>query len=292
MGVIAEEATLPNQAFEAAWETIKIDQTVKDRLVAQSLLTLNLRNNFTFEQMPIHGLIVLSGKPGTGKTTLARGLAFKVAQALKGQQVNFLQIDAHALASSSLGKSQQEMTKLFTQTIPERAMQTPTIVLLDEVETLAADRQRMSLEANPVDVHRATDAALAGTDLLARNSKNTLLIATTNYPDAVDKAFLSRADLVEAIGAPNDHAREAIIRETLSLFMSKWPEINRLERNVSAFVKASDGLDGRALRKALIAAAGNSIETAMNPGVMTKTHVLKAIDNAREAKLKPSGGRS
>jgi len=242
--------------------------------------------------MPIHGLIVLSGKPGTGKTTLARGLAFKVAQALKGQQVNFLQIDAHALASSSLGKSQQEMTKLFTQTIPERAMQTPTIVLLDEVETLAADRQRMSLEANPVDVHRATDAALAGTDLLARNSKNTLLIATTNYPDAVDKAFLSRADLVEAIGAPNDHAREAIIRETLSLFMSKWPEINRLERNVSAFVKASDGLDGRALRKALIAAAGNSIETAMNPGVMTKTHVLKAIDNAREAKLKPSGGRS
>lgn len=292
MGVIAEETSLPDKAFEAAWETIKIDQAVKDRLVAQSLLALNLRRSFTFEQMPIHGLIVLSGEPGTGKTTLARGLAFKVAQALNGQRVNFLQVDAHALASSSLGKSQQEMTKLFTQTIPERAMQAPTVVLLDEVETLAADRQRMSLEANPVDVHRATDAALAGTDLLARSSRNTLLIATTNYPDAVDKAFLSRADLVESIGAPNEHARNAIIRETLSLFASKWSDVKQLEPHVATFVKASEGLDGRALRKALIAAAGNSIATAMNPGEMTKSDVLAAIDNARNAKLKKPGARS
>ncbi len=292
MDVIAEEASLPDKAFEAAWETIKIDPAIKDRLVAQSLLALNLRRNFTFEQMPIHGLVVLSGEPGTGKTTLARGLAFKVAQALKGQQVSFLQIDAHALASSSLGKSQQEMTKLFTQTIPERAMQAPTIVLLDEVETLAADRQRMSLEANPVDVHRATDAALAGTDLLARNSRNTLLIATTNYPDAVDKAFLSRADLIESIGAPNEHARIAIIRETLSLFASKWSDVTQLERHVGTFAKASEGLDGRALRKALIAAAGNSIATAMNPGEMTKSDVLAAIDSAREAKLEKPGAGS
>ena len=75
-------------------------------------------------------------------------------------------------------------------------------MLLDEVETLAADRQRMRLETNPVDAHRATDAALAGIDLLSRKHCNTLLIATTNFPKAVDRALLSRADLVEDIGLP------------------------------------------------------------------------------------------
>ena len=121
---------------------------------------------------PVHGLIVLADQPGTGKTTLARGLASQVATALKGGSASFLQIDLHALTSSSLGRSQKEVAKLFQQTIPENAASGPCMVLLDEVETLAPDRKRMSFEANPVDVHRATDAALAGLDLLARNHRN------------------------------------------------------------------------------------------------------------------------
>ena len=277
MGVIAEETILPTPSFQAAWDTIQVEPSLKDRLVAQSLLTLNLRQNYNFEEMPIHGIILLAGQPGTGKTTLARGLACKVAQALNGQKVVFIQIDAHALASSNLGKSQQEVTKLFTKTIPERAVDHTVIVLLDEVETLAADRQRMSLESNPIDVHRATDAALAGTDLLARNTRNTLIIATTNYLEAVDRAFVSRADLVESLGVPNERARAAIIRETLILFQKKWPEVSQLANNVNEFVDASEGLDGRALRKALISAAGSSIITAKNPGEMTSAQILAAI---------------
>lgn len=279
MDVIAEEIKLPNQILKAAWDSIKIDQTVKDRLVAQSLLALQLRSKFDFEQMPIHGLIVLSGAPGTGKTTLARGLAGKLAETLNCG-ANFLQIDAHALASSSLGKSQKEVTKLFNQTIPERAAQGATIILLDEVETLAADRQKMSMEANPIDVHRATDAALAGIDLVARGCKNTIFIATTNYPDAVDHAFLSRADLIEDIGMPNEYARSEIIREVLSLFMKEWSAVERLANNLQDFVNASEGLDGRALRKAIIAAAGTSIATAQNPGEMTSNDILRAINHS------------
>ena len=73
-------------------------------------------------------------------------------------------------------------------------------MLLDEVETIVADRQRLSLEANPIDVHRATDAALAGVDALTRSHKNTLIIATTNFEDAVDRASQAIAEGRDAIG--------------------------------------------------------------------------------------------
>lgn len=284
MRAIVDQATLPNEKFRAAWDAIKTDADFKQRLIAQSLLALTMRRAFEFEDLPVHGLIILAGSPGTGKTTLARGLAHKLAETLKGQTVNFIQIDAHALTGSNLGQSQKEVTKLFTETIPERAASGPLIVLLDEVETLAADRQKLSLEANPIDVHRATDAALAGADHVARHVPNALLIATTNYPGAVDGAFLSRADLVEEMGSPNEAARQAIIEEVLTLFASKWPGVKKLKQNIAAFVHASDGLDGRALRKALVAAAASTPETAQDLSKLSESQVIGALNRAQQTR--------
>lgn len=181
MDIIADHYKTPHADLATAWDAIKLPTEVKDRLIAQSLLAMQLRQHFPFDTMPVHGLIVLAGKPGTGKTTLARGLANRVASVLEGTKSTFIQIDPHALNSSSLGRTQKEVTKLFHQTIPEYAVDGPCFVLLDEVETLAPDRKRMSFESNPADVHRATDAALAGIDLLTRKHRNVLLIATTNF---------------------------------------------------------------------------------------------------------------
>jgi AAA+ superfamily predicted ATPase len=70
------------------------------------------------------------------------------------------------------------------------------------VETLAADRRKMSMEANPVDVHRATDAVLTQLDQLTAEYPQLLFLATSNFAGAIDEALLSRADLVVTIDLP------------------------------------------------------------------------------------------
>ena len=65
-------------------------------------------------------------------------------------------------------------------------------------------------------------------DRLTRDHRNVLLIATTNFPEALDEAVLSRADHIEEIGLPDAAARRDIIADTLDSISSVWHERARL----------------------------------------------------------------
>jgi AAA+ superfamily predicted ATPase len=277
---IACRCPLPNDDFDAAWDSIKLAADVRERLLSHALLSFTVRQKLPFELAPLHGLLLLKGPPGTGKTTLSRGLANQVAKHLPRAKTNYIEIDPHALTSSSLGRSQQAVVKLFEQTIPELAIGGATVVLVDEVETLGVDRQKLSLEANPIDVHRATDAVLTGIDRLAQQHKNVLLIATTNFPKAVDAALLSRADHVEEIGLPGAEARREIILDTLRAIAAIWRDVRGLEGDIDRLAAAAEGLDGRRIRKAIFAAAASDIETAKDPNKLNRAQIARAFVHA------------
>src|SRR5882762_8318107 len=52
MDAISDQCQLPRPEFAAAWDAIKIGDDVRTRLVAQALLALRLRQEYTFEVMP------------------------------------------------------------------------------------------------------------------------------------------------------------------------------------------------------------------------------------------------
>lgn len=290
---ILDSRNLPDPEFNALWSAIIIDEPVKDRLLAQAVLNFTLRTNPKIRRahIPLHGVILLVGSPGTGKTSLAQGLASRTAEIVS--ECLYLEVEPHALTSGTLGKSQRAVIELLGGTIAEQAATRPTIVLLDEVETLAADRAKLSLEANPVDVHRATDAVLAQIDHLAIQYPNLLFIATSNFSQAIDQAFFSRADLVVTLDLPGPEARRKILVETLNALAEAFPEVKEVATapDFEQVVKICDGLDGRRIRKIVASACTFDKETALNPAQLTARDLLQAAEHARqEARAAAKGG--
>lgn len=286
---------LPDPGLATLWDSIVVEGGIKERLLAQAVLNYTLRPKIDRSILPLHGVILLVGPPGTGKTSLARGLASTVASLMKGSAFRLVEVDPHALTSSAMGKTQRAVGELFSQSIAEQAASGPTIVLLDEVETLAADRARMSLEANPIDIHRATDAVLVQLDALASSHPQLLFVATSNFPQAIDSAFTSRCDLVVEVPPPGPQAAQQILQQCLTSLGETFPAIIRLAENKTSLerlAKAAAGLDGRTLRKLVVNALAMRKETAMDPNKLAVADLISAAELAQQGRSASNGARS
>lgn len=274
--------TLGPEDHAELWDSIHVSNDLKDSLLNQALLNFTLRPKISRTVIPLHGIIMLVGKPGTGKTSLARGLASKTAGFLSTKKIAYLEVEPHSLASSAMGKTQKAVTELFGQTIAEYAQAGPTFVLLDEVETIAVDRSKLSLEANPIDIHRATDAALVQLDHLGEQFPNLLLVATSNFPQAIDSAFISRSDLLVTIPLPDKHACKEILADTLRGLSKAFHKIEELShhRDLHKVAEACYGLDGRQIRKMVASACALHRETAADPNKLTLDDLLRAADKS------------
>lgn len=286
---VTRDWKLPREELHGAWDSIVGMDDTKERLMNQALLDLEVRPKVPFTSCSLHGLILLYGPPGTGKTTLARGLGQELCPLVAEHQVRLVEINPHGLMSAEHGQSQQRVFDLLSEYIPMLADDdVPTLVLLDEVESMAVSRSAASLSANPADVHRATDAVLMALDRNAATHPHIVTVATSNFTAALDDAFLSRADAALEVPLPDAAGALAILKRALSDFGEAYPKLTRLadDAGLPQVAAAFVGLDGRRIRKVVTEALAKRRTTVLDPNQLALADLVATAQevNARREK--------
>jgi SpoVK/Ycf46/Vps4 family AAA+-type ATPase len=217
-----ESLPLPHATLHTSWDNIILPPPIKSNLLGYAKSALL----FSQAQVSPHiiswnRLILLHGPPGTGKTSLCRALAHKLAirtQDIFNQGGFLLEIKSHSLFSKWFSESGKLISKLFLR-IREMVQDEPDslfCVLIDEVESLAASRVNGSSGGvEPSDAVRAVNSLLTSIDSL-KAYRNVIVLSTTNITTSVDAAFVDRVDMKQYIGLPCLQARYEILRTCIN----------------------------------------------------------------------------
>ena len=284
---------MPDPAYAGLWDSIVVDGSVKDRLLRAAALSLRLREKLPFQTTALHGLVLLYGPPGTGKTTLARGLAHELAKITTNRKARLIEIHPHGLMSAEHGESQRAVTQLLTEYVPSLGDDgMPTVVLLDEVESMVVARSEASLAANPADVHRATDAVLAAFDSNTVNFPNLVFVVTSNFVRTLDEAFLSRADVHIHVPVPDSSGIVAILQHALQAMVPVFASFGQLacDPELERVAERLVGADGRRVRKTITEAMLGRQETVLDPGLTTIDDLMAAASRVMEDTGVQGGG--
>jgi SpoVK/Ycf46/Vps4 family AAA+-type ATPase len=134
----------------------------------------------------ISNTLLLYGKPGCGKTTVAKYISERT-----GLPLVIARFDA--IVSSLLGNTAKNIRKIF-----DFADNKPCILFLDEFDAIAKARDD---QYELGELKRVINSLLQNIDAFA---KHNILIAATNHPELLDKAIWRRFNTVIEIGPPQD----------------------------------------------------------------------------------------
>ena len=273
--VACDNLTIPHSSLDGVWESLILGPGIKRHLLEYALSALLFSDKGVSPHIiSWNRLLLLHGPPGTGKTSLCRSLAHKLAIRISHRfpSATLLEIHSHSLFSKWFSTSGKLINRLF-ELVREMVEDDPkslVCVLVDEVESLAGSRSAFGGAGEPSDAMRAVNALLTSLDRL-RSFPNVLVLTTTNLTSSVDMAFVDRADLKQYIGLPILEARYEILRsclmelmragiiesnedETLCAYNDIYKTTTgerhgQLSRSLLHCSEAADGLSGRSLRR-------------------------------------------
>jgi transitional endoplasmic reticulum ATPase len=166
----------------------------------REMIELPLRHPELFEKLGVDAPkgVLLHGPPGTGKTLLAKAVASETS-------ANFLTIGGPEIMSKFYGESEERLREIFK----EAAENAPSIIFIDEVDSIAPKRDEVTGETE----RRVVAQLLAIMDGLEGRGK-VIVIAATNRPNALDPALRrpGRFDREIEIGIPDKEGRLEILQ--------------------------------------------------------------------------------
>ena len=193
----------------------------------REMIELPLKHPEMFDRLGIEPPkgVLLHGPPGTGKTLIAKAVANESG-------ASFHSILGPEIVSKFYGQSEENLRKTF-----EEAQKTaPSIVFIDEIDSIAPKREEVSGEVE----RRIVAQLLTLMDGLKGRGK-VIVIAATNRPDAVELALRrpGRFDREIVIGVPDRNGRKEILQvHTRSMPLSKDFNIDYLADVTHGFVGA------------------------------------------------------
>ncbi|KAF2266334.1 P-loop containing nucleoside triphosphate hydrolase protein, partial [Lojkania enalia] len=214
---------LPHRALDGLWESLIYEDAIPESVLRVLIRMLKVSRVPHLNPAIIswQNLVLLYGPPGSGKTTLAQALAQKLS--IRSTNIysatKLIEVNSHTLLSKWFGESSKLVGRLF-DTISSTSSDDSvlTIVIIDEVETLAGSREKATQANECGDAIRSTNELLQGLDRL-RKRPNVIFLCTSNLKEIMDTAFIDRCGIKQYIDSPNVECAYEIFRSVINEFI-------------------------------------------------------------------------
>ena len=217
----AVDTTVPRITYDELGGLKKEVQKIRE------MVELPMRHPELFEKIGVEAPkgVLLYGPPGTGKTLLAKAVAGET-------NAHFISLSGPEIMGKYYGESEERIREIFNQAEEN----SPSIVFIDEIDSIAPKRDEVSGEVEK----RIVSQLLTLMDGMKSRGK-VVVIAATNRPDSIDPALRrpGRFDREIEIGIPDEEGRNEILSiHTRGMPIDEKVDLKQIAKTTHGFVGA------------------------------------------------------